>query len=65
MTDTPAVPKPSVDAQGREVFTVHPQILGGGAPYRKVVPAGAPAEAVDSSAAARAARPRSNRDAGQ
>lgn len=22
------------DAQGREVFTVHPEILAGGAPYR-------------------------------
>lgn len=29
-------PKPTYDAQGREVFTVHPEILSGGAPYRKV-----------------------------
>lgn len=38
MADTAAAdaPKASYDAQGREVFTVHPQILGGGAPYRKI-----------------------------
>lgn len=37
MADAAAhAPKPSYDAQGREVFTVHPEILSGGAPYRKV-----------------------------
>ncbi len=29
---------PVTDAQGREVFTVHPQLLAGGAPYRKLDP---------------------------
>lgn len=27
--------KPQTDAKGREVFTVHPEILAGGATYRK------------------------------
>jgi hypothetical protein len=37
MADTPAVAaRPSYDAQGREVFTVDPAILSGGAHYRKV-----------------------------
>lgn len=30
--------KPQTDAKGREVFTVHPEILAGGATYRKVEP---------------------------
>ena len=37
MADKPlAKNKPSYDAKGREVFSMHPEILGGGAPYRKV-----------------------------
>jgi hypothetical protein len=37
MTDKlPAPEKPSYDAKGREVFSIHPEILAGGAPYRKV-----------------------------
>ncbi len=30
--------KTQTDAKGREIFTVHPEILAGGAPYRKVDP---------------------------
>lgn len=30
--------KTQTDAKGREVFTVHPEILAGGAAYRKPVP---------------------------
>lgn len=29
---------PQTDSRGREIFTVHPEILAGGAPYRKVAP---------------------------
>lgn len=38
MTDASAGPasKLSHDAQGREVFSVHPEIRSGGAPYRMV-----------------------------
>jgi len=30
--------KTQTDAKGREVFTVHPEILAGGAAYRKAAP---------------------------
>jgi hypothetical protein len=37
MTDKiPAAKKPYYDAKGREVFSMNPEILAGGAPYRKV-----------------------------
>jgi hypothetical protein len=37
MTDKiPAPEKPYFDSKGREVFSIHPEILAGGAPYRKV-----------------------------
>jgi hypothetical protein len=37
MTDKiPAAKKPYYDSKGREVFSMNPEILAGGAPYRKV-----------------------------
>lgn len=55
MADAAApAPKPSYDAQGREVFTVHPEILSGGAPYRKVTE---PAVTEGARTATRATRP--------
>ncbi|HEX8510322.1 MAG TPA: hypothetical protein VF635_12620 [Propionibacteriaceae bacterium] len=58
MADTTASSaKPAYDAQGREVFTVHPEILSGGAPYRKVPEPSATEGARSAARAARRPRP--------
>ena len=58
--DAAHAPKPSYDAQGREVFTVHPEILSGGAPYRKVTE---PAVTEGARTATRATQPQPASDA--
>lgn len=66
MADTaPAAdaPKASYDSQGREVFSVHPQILSGGAPYRKITNPEAPGSEQPVAVTRRAARPRPAPDA--